>query len=608
MSGAAASSYTVNTQADSNDGACTLALCSLRDAIVAANAGAGADKIAFDIEPAGPWTIKPTSQLPIVTDPVTIDGSTEPGTPPNTPGIELDGESAGGSNGLEIDAGSSTVRGLVINRFAADGIFLQTGTLNTIVGNYLGTNATGQASSPNGHGIEDNSGNNLIGGTTAADRNVISGNSLGGVHLIAAGSTVEGNYIGTDATGTFAVGNGDEGILVQAQNSTIGGTAPGAGNVIAGSTIVTNGHGDGIGLYAPNNLVQGNLIGTNATGTVALPNAQRGILINGVSGNTVGGTTAAARNVISGNAGSAILVGNGGDTNTIEGNYLGLQPDGTTPLGNGYRDSDLRGSRQPDRRDGRRSRERISSNVTFGILLDAFGTASSTTIQGNLIGTDKTGTLDRGNGSSGILISPARRRSSAGLPQGPATRSRSTASTESRSTAAPATRSAATRSSPTTASRTPDSESIWTAPWSGRLACFRTIRAIRTPVRTRVRTSGDLAGDEHCRHDGRRDAQQRRLDDVSPRLLLQPELRPVRLRRGAAVRREQGRHHRRERRCVVQRHVRERHCCVGDVVSATATDPVGNTSGFAQCATVNGGGVGSLTGAVQPIPRSPTST
>ena len=213
---------------------------------------------------------------------------------------------------------------------------MQTGTLNTIVGNYLGTNAAGQASSPNGHGIEDNSGNNLIGGTTAADRNVISGNSLGGVHLIAAGSTVEGNYIGTDATGTFAVGNGDEGILVQAQNSTIGGTAPGAGNVIAGSTIVSNGHGDGIGLYAPNNLVQGNLIGTNAIGTVALPNAQRGILINGVSGNTVGGTTAAARNVISGNTGSAILVGNAGGNNTIEGNYLGLQPDGTTPLHNGY--------------------------------------------------------------------------------------------------------------------------------------------------------------------------------------------------------------------------------------------------------------------------------
>ena len=131
------------------------------------------------------------------------------------------------------------MRGLVINRFAADGIFLQTGTLDTIVGNYLGTNATGQASSPNGRGIEDNSGNNLIGGTSAADRNVISGNSLGGVHLIAANSTVEGNYIGTDASGTFAVGNGDEGILVQGQNTTIGGTAPGAGNVIAGSTIVT---------------------------------------------------------------------------------------------------------------------------------------------------------------------------------------------------------------------------------------------------------------------------------------------------------------------------------------------------------------------------------
>ena len=405
MSGAAASTFTVNTQADSTDGSCTLALCSLRDAIVAANAAPGADKIAFDIEPAALWTIKPTSQLPIVTDPVTIDGTTEPGTPPNTPGIELDGENAGSSNGLEIDAGNSTVRGLVINRFAADGIFLQTGTLNTIVGNYLGTNAAGQASSPNGHGIEDNSGNNLIGGTTAADRNVISGNSLGGVHLIAAGSTVEGNYIGTDATGTFAVGNGDEGILVQAQNSTIGGTAPGAGNVIAASTIVSNGHGDGIGLYAPNNLVQGNLIGTNATGTVALPNAARGILINGVSGNTVGGTTAAARNVISGNTGTAIMVGNAAGNNTIEGNYLGLQADGTTPLHNANGIQVFGGAGNQIGGTAAGAGNVISSNTNLGILLNQ--SASATTVQGNLIGTDKTGTLDRGNGSSGILISPA---------------------------------------------------------------------------------------------------------------------------------------------------------------------------------------------------------
>src|SRR6266571_944217 len=126
----ASTTFTVNSTADPGTGVCDDAECTLREAITAANAHAGADTIAFNIPGAGSHTIRPTSPLPSITSPVTIDGYTQPGASANTEAfgdnavmmIELDG-SLGGTFGspmlLSISAGSSTVRGLVINRGSA---------------------------------------------------------------------------------------------------------------------------------------------------------------------------------------------------------------------------------------------------------------------------------------------------------------------------------------------------------------------------------------------------------------------------------------------------------------------------------------------------------
>src|SRR5882672_5453171 len=157
-------------------------LGSLRQAILEANDNPGPDLITFNIGGGGVQTITPLSALPDITDPVTIDGTTQPGFA-GTPIIELDGASAGtGVTGLTITAGNSTVEGLVINRFSIDGIDLLTSgaTDNLVEGNYIGTDISGTKSlgnKSNGVVIWTNASGNTVGGTSSATRNIISGNN-----------------------------------------------------------------------------------------------------------------------------------------------------------------------------------------------------------------------------------------------------------------------------------------------------------------------------------------------------------------------------------------------------------------------------------------------
>ncbi len=322
--------FTVTGTGDSGTG-------TLRQAILNANSNPGADRIEFAIPGSGPHTITPATALPTISDPVTIAGNSQQGFN-GAPIIELNGTNAGaGADGLNITAGSSVVRNLVINRFSGDGIDLSNNGSNIIEGNYTGTNAAGTADLGNAfHGMRIQCSNNTIGGTTAAARNVISGNDNFGISLTAgtAGNSVQGNFIGTNAAGAAAVGNGS-GVATGGQsgsfvNNTIGGTAPGARNIISGN----NGTGVSISGTIVGNLVQGNFIGTNVTGSAALGNLSDGVLINfGSLNNTIGGTTAAARNVISGNGGNGIRCDY--HPNTVQGNFIGTQTNGTSPLGNG---------------------------------------------------------------------------------------------------------------------------------------------------------------------------------------------------------------------------------------------------------------------------------
>jgi CSLREA domain-containing protein len=232
---AAAATFTVNTN-DDGDTVCTAAHCSLREAIKAANAAAGHDQIVFDIPPGGPQTIQPVGRsLPAVTDPVTIDATTQPGYS-GTPIIQLDGSLAGpGAVGFDIPAGQSVVAGFVINGFgfglggAGTGYAIRLAGAGgtTIIGNYIGTDPTGTAAPrPNDFGVFVNSTDNTIGGTTPDKRNVVAGNSDGvTLYGTSTRNRVIGNYIGTDFTGTHVVGIGSVGVHV---------TNDAGGNVIGG--------------------------------------------------------------------------------------------------------------------------------------------------------------------------------------------------------------------------------------------------------------------------------------------------------------------------------------------------------------------------------------
>ena len=212
VNGVAPATYTVTTIGDAGVG-------SLRQAIFDANANLGQqDTIRFNITGAGPHTITPTTALPTITEAVLIDGTTQANFA-GQPLIELNGTSAGASaNGLLITGNNVTVRALAINRFANYGINIQ-GSNNRLQGNYIGVDPTGTVARPNLHGIAVQNGSlsNLVGGTGPGEGNVVSGNSqfgifVLGVTLTSIGNRLEGNFIGTNASGTTAIPNGTVGI------------------------------------------------------------------------------------------------------------------------------------------------------------------------------------------------------------------------------------------------------------------------------------------------------------------------------------------------------------------------------------------------------------
>ncbi len=213
------------------------------------------------------------------------------------------------------------------------------GSGHLIQGNLIGTDASGgNALGGEQVGVEiDNasSSNITIGGTTAAARNVISGNLLYGVRLNnGSGLVVRGNFIGTDVTGTAPLPNANYGLLVEANGSTIGGSTAGAGNVISANSL------DGISIAGgvTGVVVQGNLIGTDATGTFALGNHNRGIAVFG-NNSTIGGTTAGQANVVAHSTVGGIVLLGSTSGNAIRGNSIyangtigiDLSADGVTP-------------------------------------------------------------------------------------------------------------------------------------------------------------------------------------------------------------------------------------------------------------------------------------
>ena len=183
--------FTVNSSDDANDGVCNIAHCSLREAIIAANATEGADVIGFSIL-SGPQTISPLAGYPALTGATTIDGTTQPGYE-STPLIELDGSAAGiETNGLVLGAAGGVIRGLVINDFTEAGIRLADGA--TVERNYIGVDRTGTVDHGNRDGIRIHGSDNAIGGVGAVG-NLISGNDFTGVSVDGDVPTSEQNSV-----------------------------------------------------------------------------------------------------------------------------------------------------------------------------------------------------------------------------------------------------------------------------------------------------------------------------------------------------------------------------------------------------------------------------
>jgi hypothetical protein len=511
----------VNTS-DSGEG-------SLRAAILEANGSSGTVEITFNIPGEGVRTITLLTPLPAISRPVKINGFTQPGSTANTQDaglptnavilVELNGQTSGGI-GLQLQGGSSTVRGLAVNRFAtgihiteqgnnviegnaigsdpsgvsalpnsrgiliatannrvggslpasrnvisgnqATGITIQglDATSNQVLGNYIGTTASGTAELANGAGVWLEAGGNVVGGPDITSRNVILGGSNSAIYLNAGfpgGNTIQHNYIATDAAGTTGLGAGGVRVYTggnQIRNNVISGSGgvllqeePATGNIITGNLVglaasgdaVLGNNGGGVSLLrapgnqiggttledrnviattnhgvflttANNNIVQGNYIGTNAEGTVMMPpggSSGSGVWING-NGNLIGGTVPGARNVISGSH-TGVLITGGAHENVVQGNYIGTSADGMVAIPNSNQGVHIvtpQGS-QTTRNNliggiGEGAGNLISGNNLRGLWI--FG-AEDITVQGNTIGISADGVTPLPNLSHGVEVS-----------------------------------------------------------------------------------------------------------------------------------------------------------------------------------------------------------
>lgn len=430
--------YVVNSPADLpdinlNDSVCIDAQgnCTLRAAIQNANKTTNKDIIHFNISGNAPFVITVTDVMEPIQQPVIIDGRTQLDYI-NSPIIEIDGSNlAGNHNGLQLigDSDGSEIYGLSIGGFKrlevypynyGDGIFANTGN-HIIQSNYIGIKPDGTTINANtGHGMYfNNTGGNSIGGTQPNQGNLISGNGVGGItfegsttNSAASNNIVQGNLIGTDVTGTLNKGNKYNVQFLNAPNNILGGNSSAARNIISGANSAQNEEiGTGIAISGPesyNNQVIGNYIGTDITGTQAIPNVRGGVFVLfGASNNTIGSDNIGEGNLISGNGFYGVYFqGNTANNpvayNNIKGNYIGVDVTGNVSMPNGYGIMMLSGENMNNSIGGTtpNSRNIISGNIYAGIAIIS---GDNTQILGNYIGTNALGTVAIPN-STGVDV------------------------------------------------------------------------------------------------------------------------------------------------------------------------------------------------------------
>jgi protocatechuate 3,4-dioxygenase beta subunit len=442
--------FSVTTVASEGEG-------SLAAAILAANENPGGDTISFQLPTDAPYVIQ-VSSLPAISDPVIIDGTTQLGYV-NRPVVVVEGVESvpgGGVPGFRMEADGSVIRGLILRGFRgssslngsairvfgnnnriegnvigsdtagsppvnAFGVVIESGTGNLIggetetlrnvisangvgiairspgnrvVGNHVGTNFAGSEVVANDRGIELDANQNVIGGSAATQRNVISGNQTG---IVIAGDAnrIEGNFLGLDATGQLPLGNVTAVQVTQGEANVIGGVLAGQGNVISANQ-------DGITIAAARStVIQGNRMGTSADGQTARGNTGTGIGLvgTGAQATRIGGTEPAARNLIAGGTGFAILVNSNG--NFIQGNVVGQSAGQAETFGNQSGGIFVGGSNNLVGGDETGAGNQVTGNG-LGIRI-AGANAANNQVLGNWIGTDSDGAA-LGNLGDGIEI------------------------------------------------------------------------------------------------------------------------------------------------------------------------------------------------------------
>jgi hypothetical protein len=426
---AVSSSLEVTSAADRGAG-------TLRQALLDAQSGDTITFRAATFPTSAPTTIYVLSVLPTISqNNLTLDASSA--------GVILDGSGApGGTNGLIISGDNNNIYGLTIRNFSSNGIILEAGASsnkiggdrtigvgpngrgcliianggsgielrgtgtdsNYIQGNYIGIDASGKVDSGNtynGVAIWQGAKGNTVGGINPGFHNVISGNEQNGVWIGGNGAdqnVVIGNYLGTTSDGMAPVGNGFSGVSLQsgAQNNWIGGTAAGEGNLISGN------HDHGIYLSDPNtrfNRILGNKIGSNLSGNAAIGQGWNGIVITlGASQNIIGDGSSGGRNLISGNPQDGIRVeGSTTISNTIQGNYIGTNLNGTSALPNGLHGVELADYTHGNLLGGNRlvgQGNLLSGNRNHGVVVGSY--AHHNTVAGNLVGPDVSGSYSLG--------------------------------------------------------------------------------------------------------------------------------------------------------------------------------------------------------------------
>jgi hypothetical protein len=347
------------------------------------------------------FNILPTYAEPGLWNNTTLDAGTQPTrSNPGGPQVLLNGAFAWPldtfPSGLRFRGTNSVARAFVINDFPECGVLFDGSNTvgNTVSGCYLGTDPTGALAMTNGICPVQISGgavSNLVGGTTPAARNVIGGGAFQGVAIRDAGTygnAVQGNYIGLNAAGNAPLPNGFAGIEIfgGARANVIGGLAAGAGNVISGNTL----QGVAIdGTGTSDNWVEGNYIGLNPAGTAAVSNGWAGVnLFNGATANHIGGDLPGAGNVISGNGDQGVLIQDDGTSgNFVQGNLIGLNAAGNAAVPNtwsGVEIADGAGANLVGGYGG--ARNFLSGNGNYGVFVDFNNNGN--TIQGNTIGLD----------------------------------------------------------------------------------------------------------------------------------------------------------------------------------------------------------------------------